>query len=300
MAFYDDVIFPESISLFAFSGKRIRKTDIIENNNGFEQRNIVWTRSRRSYDAGMVPRPASQWNLIDDLFEVVAGSANGFLLKDQTDYQVSSTQGKFQPLDSTGAEVGTIGFANSMPTYQMYKQSAVASRISNRIIQKPKAGTYIINKNGTPLTAGSAAGNYALDTTTGIITLVADVTKTITGITKANPGSVTCVGHGFTTGNKIYISGVAGMVEVNNTVFTITSTGADTFTLGVNTTAYTTYTSGGTAKKFPSSTDTLTFSTEFYVPVRFATDDLDWNTANKSGSELLLDSHSVPLIEIRL
>ncbi len=71
--------------------------------------------------------------------------------------------------------------------------------------------------------------------------------EAISGITTANPGVVTAISHGLTTGDKVFIYGVVGMNEVNNREFTITVTGVDTFTI-VDTSAYTAYTSGGTVE----------------------------------------------------
>jgi len=67
----------------------------------------------------------------------------------------------------------------------------------------------------------------------------------ITAITAANPGSVTSTAHGFADGDLITIDGVVGMTEVNDTEFTTTYVDANTYTLGVDTSAYTAYTSGG-------------------------------------------------------
>ncbi len=73
--------------------------------------------------------------------------------------------------------------------------------------------------------------------------------KTITGATQANPVSVTVAAHGYSTGQVIQILSVVGMTQLNDKFYTITSTGANTFTLdGVDGTAYTAYTSGGTAR----------------------------------------------------
>lgn len=70
--------------------------------------------------------------------------------------------------------------------------------------------------------------------------------KSITAITKANPGQVTTSeNHGLATGDVVILEDVGGMIEVNNMAFTVTVVDATHFTLGVNTTAYTTYTSGG-------------------------------------------------------
>lgn len=85
--------------------------------------------------------------------------------------------------------------------------------------------------------------------------LVLETAKNITGITKANPGVVTAVGHGYANGDEVYISGVGGMDEVNGQIYRVANKATDTFQLNtpegtaVDTSAYTTYTSGGTAKR---------------------------------------------------
>ena len=85
-------------------------------------------------------------------------------------------------------------------------------------------------------------------------------TYSITGISKANPAVVTTsAAHGLVAGAKVRIAGVGGMTEVNDLTFTVASPSGSTFSLaGTNSTAYTTYTSGGTAAKvapvFPSIT----------------------------------------------
>ncbi len=82
---------------------------------------------------------------------------------------------------------------------------------------------------------------------------VRETAQAITGISAANPGVVTYTGADPTAGDEVYISGVYGMVEVNGwyIVGTVDS-GANTFELldrdggNINTTNFTTYTSGGT------------------------------------------------------
>ena len=83
-------------------------------------------------------------------------------------------------------------------------------------------------------------------------------TFSVTGISKANPGVVTTsAAHGLLAGEKVRIVNVGGMVEVNDNIYTVASPSGSNFSLsGTNTTAYTTYTSGGTVEKvapaFPS------------------------------------------------
>lgn len=94
-------------------------------------------------------------------------------------------------------------------------------------------------------------------------TLGAQVTLTaqaITGITKANPAVVTYSGSDtYANGDRVRISGVVGMTEVNNRIFTVANvnTGANTFELsGVNSSGYTTYSSGGTVAEVVDVTTT--------------------------------------------
>jgi len=81
----------------------------------------------------------------------------------------------------------------------------------------------------------------------------------ITAATQANPGQITQVGHGFTTGEVVGISGVVGMVELNGNSYTITKVDADNYTIGVDTTAFTAYTSGGTGTSEGPISLTLTY-----------------------------------------
>jgi hypothetical protein len=88
-----------------------------------------------------------------------------------------------------------------------------------------------------------------------VITLTA---QNITGITKANPAVVTYSGSDtYANGDEIFISDVVGMTQVNNKYYKVANvnTGANTFELttvdgtNVNSTSYTTYSSGGTIEE---------------------------------------------------
>lgn len=72
--------------------------------------------------------------------------------------------------------------------------------------------------------------------------------KTATAISKANPAVVTATAHGFADGDVVKMSGVVGMVEINNKVGVVTVVDANNFKLnGIDSTNFTTYTSGGSA-----------------------------------------------------
>lgn len=77
-----------------------------------------------------------------------------------------------------------------------------------------------------------------------------EATKTITGITQANPAVVTSNAHSYSNGDVVQIRGVKGMDRLNEGVFTVAGVTANTFQLsGVDTTAYAAYVSGGTVAK---------------------------------------------------
>ena len=79
--------------------------------------------------------------------------------------------------------------------------------------------------------------------------------KTISAITKANPAVVTATGHGYSNGDEVVISGVVGMTEVNGKRFLVANKATNTFELtdkdgtNINSSTFTTYTSGGVSNK---------------------------------------------------
>ena len=79
--------------------------------------------------------------------------------------------------------------------------------------------------------------------------------KTISAITKANPAVVTANSHGYSNGDEVLISSVGGMTEVNGKRFLVADKTTNTFELqdkdgvDINSSAFTTYTSGGVSNK---------------------------------------------------
>ena len=85
---------------------------------------------------------------------------------------------------------------------------------------------------------------FALSATTYPLTLA----------TNANPCVVTVNGHPFINGDRVKITGVAGMLEINDRVFTVAAAGANTFALNndvganVNSGGWGVYAGPGTAQ----------------------------------------------------
>ncbi|HRK62982.1 MAG TPA: ubiquitin-activating E1 FCCH domain-containing protein [Terricaulis sp.] len=79
--------------------------------------------------------------------------------------------------------------------------------------------------------------------------------KSISGITRASTAVVTSNNHGLANGTTIYISGVNGMTQVNNRVFTVAGATTNTFQLqGVSSSGYNSYSSGGTIRRCLATT----------------------------------------------
>jgi len=83
---------------------------------------------------------------------------------------------------------------------------------------------------------------------TGDASLFTSTLKTITGITAVSRAVVTSVAHGMAVGDVVTFSNVVGMTEINRlrgTILTVPT--ADTFSVNIDSSAFTAYASGGLA-----------------------------------------------------
>lgn len=97
----------------------------------------------------------------------------------------------------------------------------------------------------------------------GILT---EATTNITAITAANPAVVTAASHGLSNGDRVFIASVGGMTELNNREFTVAGSTTNTFQLsGINSSGFTTYTSGGTVGKIVEVTTTYSATDIFEI-----------------------------------
>lgn len=131
------------------------------------------------------------------------------------------------------------------PTYASYGSS------SNWTVSPP----YPVSTGTNAIAVASATGMPVAMTHGEVVTCrignatVRNGSKTVTAITKANPGVVTATAHGFNTGDVIVHQITAGMAQLDYRPCTITVSDANTYSLGVDTTAFTTFTAG-TAKQY--------------------------------------------------
>lgn len=294
----------DGLIIYGTDGGAEYSTDIVTLNSGFEQRNQNWINGRGQWNLGDRVVVQSEADTLNAFFRARKGRAVGFRFKDWLDYQDGGHG--ILATTSTSNTPANPGTGNGNSVYQMYKSYLSGGAYDYRQIRKPVAGTIKVYRNGTLATAGTANGNYAIDTTTGLITWVNDSVIVVTGITQANPGVVTTfTAHGLTTGQQVMITGIGGMTQVNNILHTVSVIDSTHFSIE-NTSAYTAFTSGGLMQKFPQLSDTLTWTGEFDVPVRFDTDKFlaRFDNANITSPGVVAGGYyyiaRLPIVEIRV
>jgi hypothetical protein len=87
----------------------------------------------------------------------------------------------------------------------------------------------------------------SLDIRRGVVSSIATANGLVAGTSNTNPCQIeTEAAHGLSTGNLVSLANLGGSVNLNGNYYTITVTGADTFTLdNIDTTDTPPYTSGG-------------------------------------------------------
>lgn len=89
--------------------------------------------------------------------------------------------------------------------------------------------------------------------------------RSITAITQAASAVVTVGTHTFVVGDMLAFSGVSGMTQINGLTGTVTAIGATTVTVNINSSAFSAYTSGGTAALLAG---TITLHDSLHYPVQ--------------------------------
>jgi hypothetical protein len=162
-----------------------------------------------------------------------------------------------------------------------YKNGASTMRnmfVNYRGGASSRAGTAYVGmcKQGAPNLGGTATSNpprdipfqfsltqgYALEFGDQYMRIksngayVIENTKTITGITRANPAVLTVTSHGYSVGDWIFIKSVQGMTNFNGLIWIVGTapdanhiTLTDLFGTTIDSTNYSAYTSGGTTAR---------------------------------------------------
>ena len=285
--------FPLDISRGAKGGPQF-STMLVQVGGGGEQTDRKWTYPLHRFDVAAAIKSREDMEAVQGIFWVAAGRANSFRFEDPADYKLAYTNAT---LGSAGVGDGTPG------PHQIYKSYTFGANTAKRKISKPRASGFSVKRGGVLQTAGAGVGNYALDSTTGLVTFVADAGSNASSITvgattqvvlAANPGTLTA-------GQKLYLVNFAGThaALVNNlahTINSVTGTGPYTFTLATNTSGKTITLGSGIGRKYAQASEALTCAGEFCVPVRF---DSDYLPVADAGRDLATWD-SIILVEKRL
>ena len=263
MAFIETPRFPDTIAVGAEGGAGFL-TQIAATLSGYEQRNIAWTIERRSFVVSLINRDLTEIQDVAALMLVAKGQANGFRFKDFLDYTATIAEGIL------GTGVGT-----GLPTYQMKKRYAWGTYTHDRSTTKPISPA-TVERNASPVVIGASplsAGNATIDYTTGILTFTADASASVTAVTVGATTQITLSSDliPLSVAEKLYLSGLTGTVAttLNGLAHTITQIQSGNVYVISTSTVGLAYTSGGTGYAYPQAGETLKWSGEFDVPVRF-------------------------------
>lgn len=269
MSFLETPVFPGRILMNA-SRTINHSVETARQYNRRAVKNINSAQGWRQYAFTMPAINSAEFAILEAHYLAVKGTAHQFRLTDWVDYVCAQADGF----------LGQSAAGTGMPTYQLHKRYATGALTELRAIRKPTASGNTIYRNGSPATAGASAGNYALDSTTGIVTWVADSSSAASSHTVGASHQVTLGGalSGLPIGGKLYLSGVTGTAAtvLNGIAHTISNIVGSTYTLSTATTGLTA--SGGTGYKYPQATDTLAWAGTFDTPVSYESE-LQFTTA---------------------
>lgn len=240
--------------------------NVVTTSGGQEYRSLTHPFPKRTFVLDYELDLSSMWTDLLDLYHRAHGTYAGFrahcIDEDSSNGSVGAPTAFDQPMLLVSAGV-----------YQLVKQygtlsAAGASGYPYRKIMKPQSGTVLVGIGATAI----RSADWSVATTTGLITFATDVTKPITAISKSSQAVIDFgTTHSFVGGMSVHISGVSGMTQINNQRALIVTTGANSITVDINSSAYSTYTSGGVVHTRPQTGETVSAGFKFHFPVRFKT-----------------------------
>lgn len=247
---YDDVEFDRVYSRGATAGT-VKLSRFLPMPSGSEQRVKLWSASPKRWEIEFEAKTVAEAAALVAFWEARDGPVRAFRFYDWGAHTATN-----EALSPGGG-----------PTVQLQRSFSSGSQTRTKTIYAPISATVTLRKNAVNL------GGISVDYSTGIVTLPSVLTKTpFTGITL---GTTTLIqfgsAHSFVVGDKIYVSGVVGTVELNGLAGTVTviNTPANSIRIAVNSTGFTAWSSGGTATKYVAASDVLDWSGEFNHLARF-------------------------------
>ena len=277
-----DIVMPNSILVWGVTGTLSRKNDRSANPAGYVSVNAVRDITMRAYQLATAPMRLDDAEKLAGIYEVTDAGTYGLKLQDPIDSAMTAANGALQGYMS-GVEFGTVGFGNGCPTYGIRKvYTAWGTSIKRaRPITRPN-GTIAVTRGGSPVTYGVAAGNIAISAGPSYITFVPDVTRTVSGVTVGATTQVTLNSAiGVVVNGRLWLQGLTGAdaALLNNQSHQVTNVAGAVYTLATNTAGKNITAGPGQGHKYPQPDEALTAAGNFYVPVHFRDDNMDWDLA---------------------
>jgi uncharacterized protein (TIGR02217 family) len=253
--------------------------EVTKSANGARYHRLVHPYPERRFQVFYTQLRGDLWDQALSLYHRVYGKYAGFRVKAIDDYSTNARTGTPTAFDQSLALVST-------GIYQLqvaYGGTGAVLDIGKpvRTIFKPVSGTVKVGIGSleVPITT-----MWTVDTTTGKITFAANKTASITSITQAASAVLTVGAHSFAVGESVHISGVSGMTQINSQRGQITSIGATTITVAINSSAFSAYASGGTVNTRPQAGESVLGGCEFDIPCVFDTS-IDISTLSPEARE---------------
>lgn len=293
MAFIETPRFPDEVALGAQFGPEW-STHVVVLHSGHEKRNQRWTHPRHKGNVGFV-RDLTQFEVLEAYFLAMKGRTESFRFKDYSDFQSSAlgTNPAFNDQNLGNGDGADL-------TFQLVKLYTTGALTYSRQIDKPVSGTELVGVGPSSIEIAVLATltpKWSIDSTTGLLTFVADVQKTVTGGNNVNPVELTVATHGLVTGDTVHLSLFTGdWAALNATRNAITKIDANTFSVAINGSGFAAYAANaGQFNTLPQTGERVVAGFDFDVPVRFDADHMPSMWSDKSIRTL-----DVPIVEIRI
>lgn len=239
--------------------------DIVTTSGGHEYRSLVHPFPVRKFDVSYLLDNNQTYAELQAIYHRAHGRFAGFRARCFDEWSSNGRTGTPTAFDQP---MGLV----SAGVYQLRKlygtdKAAGATGYAYREIKKPVSGTVRVAIGATEI----RADDWSANATNGRISFAADKTIAITAITKAASAVLTVGANLFVVGESVQVSGVVGMTQINGMRALVTSRDTTTITVAINSTAFSSYISGGVVHTRPQAGESVTAGFEFDFPVRFNT-----------------------------
>lgn len=255
---------------------------LVETVGGDEYRSLQHPFVKLSYDISYERGTKFVRDKVLNLYSRCNGMFRGFRVKDHKDFTTNN-------YNQTPTAVDQPMLLVAPGVYQLMRWYGNPSDplCARRRLRKPVAGTVKVGVGG----AVYPSSQWSVDVTTGMVTLSGNQVFAITGITKGQTTTISVPGHNLGINQSVAIIGVVGMAQINGLRAVITEISGSAVTVGINSSAFSDYISGGNLQTSPLTGESVTGGCEFDIPCRFDSDlsasFSTFDTLDASGIEIL-------------